>query len=190
MARNKQSEFLVGLVTIFIVAFILYLTTCNSEEEKLKVENSEWDGSVIQAELYLKKILKDPDSYESIEWGQVIEIIYPSDLLAYAEIEKKTKVYTNYDKKEKDDFVLQPSQTIYIIDRKEDMLKFRTSVKDLGIFGWCNSKGIIENPIDRELRYSVENRYRSKNSFGGYVIEQVKFYLDKNGNVLYTEQIE
>lgn len=36
------------------------------------VENSPWDGSVYQVKKYLNKTLKDPRSYESIEWGKVI----------------------------------------------------------------------------------------------------------------------
>jgi hypothetical protein len=38
-----------------------------------KVENSPWDGSVYQVKNYLKKTLKDPDSYEGIEWSEVIK---------------------------------------------------------------------------------------------------------------------
>lgn len=46
------------------------------EEEKNKVQiiNSPWDGSVSQVKKFLKKNLKDPDSYESIEWGKVKQI--------------------------------------------------------------------------------------------------------------------
>ncbi len=36
-----------------------------------KIENSAWDGSVYQVKNYLKKNLKDPDSYEGIEWSKV-----------------------------------------------------------------------------------------------------------------------
>lgn len=36
------------------------------------VENSAWDGSVWQAENYLKRyLLRDPDSYESVGWTRV-----------------------------------------------------------------------------------------------------------------------
>lgn len=38
-----------------------------------KIENSAWDGSVYQVKNYLKKNLKDPDSYEGIEWSKVQE---------------------------------------------------------------------------------------------------------------------
>ena len=38
------------------------------------VYNSAWDGSVSQVERYLKnEVLKDPDSYQSIEWSKVIK---------------------------------------------------------------------------------------------------------------------
>ena len=38
-----------------------------------EVKNSSWDGSVSQVVKYLKDNLKDPNSYESIEWGNVTE---------------------------------------------------------------------------------------------------------------------
>jgi hypothetical protein len=41
-------------------------------KSKGPVHNSAWDGSVYQAENYLKRNLKDPDSYEAIEWGRVL----------------------------------------------------------------------------------------------------------------------
>jgi len=43
------------------------------KENKPKIENSPWDGSVYQVKNYLNKTLKDPKSYESIEWGTVNE---------------------------------------------------------------------------------------------------------------------
>lgn len=42
-------------------------------ENKGKIENSPWDGSVYQVKKYLNKTLKDPKSYESIEWSTVSE---------------------------------------------------------------------------------------------------------------------
>lgn len=36
------------------------------------VQNSGWDGSVHQVERYLKTVLKDPDSYDGIEWSKVM----------------------------------------------------------------------------------------------------------------------
>ena len=38
---------------------------------KLEKPNSSWDCSVYQVKRYLEKSLKDPDSYEGIEWGKV-----------------------------------------------------------------------------------------------------------------------
>ena len=77
----------------------------------LKIENSVWDGSVRQVKKYLKKNLKDPESYESIEWGKVI---YEGDV------------------------------------------------------------------------YKVRHKYRAKNSFGGYVIEEFVFILNEKGEVIET----
>lgn len=40
---------------------------------------------------------------------------------------------------------------------------------------------------DNGYRYKVRVRYRAKNSFGGYVIENELFYLNENGNVVKVE---
>lgn len=77
--------------------------------ESEKVENSPWDGSVFQVKQYLKQYLKDPKSYESLEWSQVQE---------------------------------------------------------------------------NGSNYIVRHKYRAKNSFGGFVIENQVFTLNKNGEVI------
>lgn len=74
-----------------------------------KVENSSWDGSVRQVEKYLKNTLKDPKSYESIEWSEV----------------------------QKDG-----------------------------------------------SNYKVRHKYRAKNSFGGYVVSNQIFVINRQGEVV------
>ena len=76
------------------------------------VYNSPWDGSVAQVESWLRKNLKDPDSYKGIEWSPV------------AKVDNQT------------------------------------------------------------FKYMVRHKYRAKNSFGGYVVENKTFFLDANGNVM------
>jgi hypothetical protein len=76
---------------------------------KATVANSGWDGAVWQVEYYLERNLKDPDSFEAIEWSHVID----------------------------------------------------------------NGNG-----------YAVRCRYRAKNSFGGYNIEEQLFVMDKQGDVI------
>ncbi len=73
------------------------------------VANSAWDGSVHQVERYLKQNLKDPGSFEAIEWSPVV-------------------------------------------------------------------KGANDS-------FMVRVKYRAKNSFGGYAIEQKVFRLDASGTV-------
>lgn len=79
------------------------------EKGSVKVGNSSLDGSVSQVKKYIKNNLKDPKSYESIEWGKVVE----------------------------------------------------------------NEDG-----------YMVRHKYRAKNSFGGYTIENKVFHLDLKGNII------
>lgn len=83
----------------------------STKPKEIKVENSPWDASVYQVRKYLKKNLKDPKSYEGIEWSEAQKI-------------------------------------------------------DNG--------------------YMVRHKYRAKNSFGGYTIENQIFYLDSKGNVVNT----
>lgn len=44
-----------------------------AQENKPKIANSPWDGSVYEVKSYLNKTLKDPKSYEGIEWSNVTE---------------------------------------------------------------------------------------------------------------------
>lgn len=76
------------------------------------VSNHRYDGSVFQVEKYLKKNLKDPDSYEPMEWSPV------------------------------------------------------TKTKDGG--------------------YMVRHKFRAKNSFSGYVIEEKIFVINSSGEVTGT----
>ena len=91
---------------------------CNDDKivKRENVSNSELDASVWQVESYLKSnYLKDPDSYEAIEWSAVVI--------------DSTKKEGNY-------------------------------------------------------KYFVRHKYRARNSFGGYVIENKVFYLDSSGTVI------
>ncbi len=58
-----------SLMTLLIL--FVSLSEPDAQPETPPVFNSEWDGSVSQVEHYLKKNLNDPDSYESVHWGEV-----------------------------------------------------------------------------------------------------------------------
>jgi len=76
------------------------------------VSNSPWDGSVRQVERWLKNNLKDPESFDAMEWSPVQEV----NLATH--------------------------------------------------------------------KFIVRCKYRAKNSFGGYVVENKIFHLDANGSVV------
>ncbi len=103
-----------GVVLIFIVS--IFTREPNKSNKTLQknttsemVSNSAWDGSVYQVKSYLENVLKDPDSFEAIEWSTVQNV-------------------------------------------------------DTG--------------------YMVRCKYRARNSYGGYVIENKIFILNKSGNVI------
>lgn len=77
------------------------------------VENSAWDGSVAQVKDYLKRNLRDPDSYQSISW----------------------------------------------------------------------TKAVL-SPVTGE--YTVVHKYRAKNGYGGYEVNQQLFTLDARGKVIHV----
>lgn len=116
---RKPSGGSVGWAFLVIVGLMVMVGRCapdnstptarTSNPTRETVVNSAWDGSVWQAERYIKSRLKDPESFEAIEWGKV---------------------------------VLVPGGT-----------------------------------------YQVRCLYRAKNSFGGYVMEQLLLELDRDGNV-------
>lgn len=110
-SNNAKKGCLIAILIIFIFAC---LGQCIGSGDKNKVVNSAWDSSVWQVKNYLKNnYLKDPSSYEAIEWSAVQEI----------------QGSPNY-------------------------------------------------------KYCIRHKYRAKNSFGGYVIENKIFYLDDNGTVV------
>lgn len=86
-----------------------------TDDEKVDIKNSSWDGSVSQVKKYLKQNLTDPGSYESIEWSEVAKT---------------------------------------------------------------------------ESGYMVRHKYRAKNSFGGYVVQNQVFYINSSGTVTSVKDYE
>lgn len=65
---------------ILIVLVITGLSYCSGNDKNTTkpvpsevVQNSPWDGSVVQVENYLRQTLNDPDSYQSVNWGKVMK---------------------------------------------------------------------------------------------------------------------
>lgn len=114
----KKDDLKISRIFIFLVIFVLTLSVwgnqCSFEafDNTQTVQNSGIDASVHQVKKYLKNNLKDPKSYESIEWSQV---------------------------------------------------------------NWNGDQ------------YVVRHKYRAKNSYGGYVVSNKLFYLDRNGYVTKVE---
>lgn len=67
-------------LSVIVIGLFLVAATATGDEgssssedssTSTKVRNSAWDASVYQVENYLKNTLRDPGSYESIEWSEV-----------------------------------------------------------------------------------------------------------------------
>lgn len=115
--KPTAKTYIIGLIILFSI--IGYCSTDDNNNNTSPstneiVTNSPWNSLVYQVESFLKNnYLKDPDSYESIEWSNV-EIVDES----------------------------------------------------------------------RGFKYLVRHKFRAKNSFGGYVIENKLFYLNDRGEVI------
>lgn len=81
--KTSTSVLLLILGTVFCFALVASYSGHNSkktssspqyEEPQETVSNSEWDGSVYEVKRHLKKNLKDPGSFEAIEWSPVIKV--------------------------------------------------------------------------------------------------------------------
>lgn len=66
-----------GITVAITVALLFLVLLFSSSEDGLSgaeskvVSNSEWDASVSQVEAWLKEKLKDPGSYDPVEWSEV-----------------------------------------------------------------------------------------------------------------------
>ncbi len=79
-SNNKTGELspktqLISALTGALI-FLFFFKTCFWSEDKVVeiVSNSAIDASVYQVENYLGKNLNDPDSYEGVEWSEVVEL--------------------------------------------------------------------------------------------------------------------
>jgi hypothetical protein len=179
------------------VAFVLFFYSCgNNTAPKTIIENSPYDGSVWQVENYIKQNLKDPDSYESIAWGNVIKVDY-NQIIDVRNPKLNKQCYS--DSLYKTEADISPFATthadLYVVEEKKGWIKFRTfpDANTEGVFYcWTKKMNTTEAPksewVDPKTRFIVWNKYRAKNSFGGYVVEEQNFCLDKDGNVISVEE--
>ncbi|MEW5928895.1 MAG: hypothetical protein AB1941_15650 [Gemmatimonadota bacterium] len=76
-ASDAREGWILGAVLVAVIGLFMLLgyfagSPSDLPAAKDVVRNSTYDGSVYQVEEYLKRqVLRDPDSYESIEWGPV-----------------------------------------------------------------------------------------------------------------------
>ena len=72
--KKKKKNF--GLIVagcIGVIIFMFVVLAIFKGEDSGSVKNSEWDGSVKQCKTYLMDRIRDPDSYESIEWSKPVQ---------------------------------------------------------------------------------------------------------------------
>ncbi len=105
---EKAGVLFTSSLVIVVFASALYF---GKAQQNSSPRNSPVDGSVHQVQTYLQANLRDPDSYQSIDWGKVRQ---------------------------------------------------------------------------QEGHYVVSHRYRAKNGFGGYSVEEKTFVLDSAGQVIST----
>jgi predicted RNA-binding Zn-ribbon protein involved in translation (DUF1610 family) len=74
---NKQpmsaGGIIAAVVAVFVVQSYIFGSGGDVKPSRDAVTNSGWDGSVHQVERYLKDRLRDPASFEAIEWSTVVK---------------------------------------------------------------------------------------------------------------------
>lgn len=75
-AEKRKAKWIISFFA-FVILFplVVFIVFAEPEPEKQHyiVENNPLNSSVKQVKDYLKATLNDPDSYESVEWGQVVQ---------------------------------------------------------------------------------------------------------------------
>jgi len=143
----------------------------------------------------LKENLKDWDSYESIKWDKVINYGLGKDIIGTGILIKKVICKTGPGKSFPNDEngEMDKGDKVYIIDKSDVWYKIRVTPND-SLFmvnnklvywaAWVNGDYLKFVKSDKAIKYSVHHKYRSKNSFGGYVISDQIFTFDKEGNII------
>lgn len=176
---------------ILILTIVLLLASCSSdssqkdEVSKPIVFNSEYDGSVYQVEHALKETLKDPDSYQSMDWSPVF--INPAfhEYKCYNPISTKVRMYYDPELKEIDYYKFNKNDKVYADSSNEKAyrIRFGTPEND-NLKMWIKKEDVKPAVQDRSWYYGVRHKYRAKNSFAGYVISEQLFFLDSLGTIV------
>ena len=175
-----------GLVAVIVLGIFFDPSFINNLSDPVK--NSGLDASVYQVEQFLYDNLKDPDSYDPIEWsavqktknGYYVRHKYRArngfggmnieNKIFYLDEDGNVTRYTDYD----DASVYQQVEQFL-----DDHLKYPDSYESIE---W--------SPVQKTENgyYYVRHKYRARNGFGEMKIENKIFYLDENGNVIrYTD---
>ena len=154
---------------ILTVAVFLFLISCSKSPEIIAQKNiSE----------YVKNLMNDPKSYESVKFGK-LDTIYQN----FSETDEGIKLasedsdLSNKMKALTDEIASANSskELIKIRDKNEYITKRRYEIADI------NEKNIHFKGKFKGL--FMIHQYRSKNSFGALILKHNRFILDKNLNV-------
>ena len=174
-----------GLVAVIVLGIFFDPSFINNLSDPVK--NSGLDASVYQVEQFLYDNLKDPDSYDPIEWSAV----------------QKTKngYYVRHKYRARNGFGgMNIENKIFYLDKDGNVTRY-TDYDDASVYQQVEQflddnlrdpdsyESIDWSPVtETENGYYVRHKYRTRNGFGGMNIENKIFHLDKNGNVTgYTD---
>ena len=161
-------------IILLLAVITTFLTSC-SDESKIKTQIKD----------YVKTNFKDPSSYEVMEFK--IDTFTMKDIAEF-QIEIYNDVYIENDKKSLEMY------TKFYNDHKNFNSEYGNNMFDLDndisyINQYKKSIDSVNNLITKISKfkkdttigyYSVKNKYRAKNSFGGYDIDSIHYVFDSN----------
>ncbi len=190
---NKLVKIIVSalVVMLFIIGSVIKeeeKIPQSANKEKLKekeveevVKNEGMDNRVIQVYNFLKhgNYLKDPDSYEPISWWAVYKNKH--EFIEYRETTEPFKEGA---------IECIKGEALGVVSKEGNQFKcVRLAFRDSSYFNIDSSLTVLApTQPNNSYTYSVVHEYRSKNSFGGFVVQKSKFFLNDKGEVVNIEQ--
>lgn len=72
VSKGQKSTYIFALIFVAVIVASMVERTKNGAAEQHPTVQNAYDGSVYQVRQFLKQQLKDPDSYQSIDWSKVV----------------------------------------------------------------------------------------------------------------------
>lgn len=154
---------------LFIPLLSVLFFSCSSEQKKA-------EKSVTT---YLKRVLNDPSSYESVKFDSLtVDSSSLSDDKAYKKATGTYDIYKTLFKEKKDEVRFSTDAdelrtAVAILEIYSDSMKLYHHITD----------SLIDNFKPKKIGYVIHHSYRGRNSMNALILQDDNFHLDSLFNV-------